>query len=260
MSGLPRSGSSLLSALFNQNPRFYCGPSSPVCSTIQTLEEHFQADELYNACPKKNYIEGVMSSTLPSYYSDIDKPVIIDKNRSWTRRLGHLQKYFNIENPKVVCTVRNLSEILASFITLIHQSQNVSFIDKALQRIKVPVSDFSRCQWIASDGPLGRSYTNLQIAIQEGYRENLLFVEYNDLTSNPEETMKKIYNFLGEEYYQHDFNNVQKVVQEDDGKMYGLPTMHDVRSKVKPISKDPKDILPQKVIEDVANLEFWRSL
>ena len=92
MSGLPRSGSSLLSALFNQNPRFYCGPSSPICSVILGIEDHLKTDELYTAWPKENFKDGIISSVLPSYYSDIDKPIVIDKNRSWTRRIGYLSK------------------------------------------------------------------------------------------------------------------------------------------------------------------------
>ena len=38
ISGLPRSGSTLLSSILNQNPRFYSGPSSPVVSTMLTLK------------------------------------------------------------------------------------------------------------------------------------------------------------------------------------------------------------------------------
>lgn len=259
MSGLPRSGSSLLSALFNQNPRFYCGPSSPICSVILGIEDHLKTDELYAAWPKENFKDGIISSVLPSYYSDIDKPIVIDKNRSWTRRIGYLSKYFNIENPKIICTVRNLTEILTSFIDMIHRSNSVSFVDKSLSRLKVPIDDFARCQWIASDGPLGRSYTNLKIAFQEGYRDNLYFVEYSDLVSNPKKTMQEIYNFIEEEYYEHNFDHVEKIVHEDDGTIYGLPDMHDVRPSVKSISKNPNDVLPEKVIQDVSNLEFWRS-
>lgn len=260
MSGLPRSGSSLLSALLNQNPRFYCGPSSPICSTILSIENHLKQDELYNACPKENFEHGLIAATLPSYYSDIDKPVIIDKNRSWNRRLEYLPKYFGIEQPKVICTVRNVDAILTSFIEMIHRSDRVSFVDKALQRVKVSISDFSRCQWIASDGPLGRSFTSLEIAIKQGYRDYLHFVEYDDLVANPKETMKGIYDFLGEDHFNHDFDNVEKVVQEDDGTVYGLPDMHDVRSKVKSVSKNPADVLPEKVLKDVQGLEFWKGL
>lgn len=262
MSGLPRTGSSLLSALLNQNPRFYCGPSTPIASTMQTLEDHFGKDELYKASPVPYYKDATIGALLPNYYNGIDKPVIIDKNRSWLRRIDKIQYYFGIENPKIICTVRDLSEILASFIEMIHRnnSTGTNFVDKELSKVKAPINDFSRCQLIASDGPLGRSYSGLQIAIDMGFRPNIHFVEYNDLMSDPRNTMIKIYEFLGEEYFEHDFNNVQKTVQEDDGAIYGLPDMHDVRPSIKSISKNPSEVIPQKVIDDVKGLEFWRTL
>jgi len=41
MAGLPRSGSTLLSSILNQNPRFYSGPSSPVLGAMYAVEENF---------------------------------------------------------------------------------------------------------------------------------------------------------------------------------------------------------------------------
>ena len=41
MAGLPRSGSTLLSSILNQNPRFYSGPSSPVLGAMYALEANF---------------------------------------------------------------------------------------------------------------------------------------------------------------------------------------------------------------------------
>lgn len=261
MSGLPRSGSSLLSAILNQNDRFYCGPSSPVVTTMVNLEDHLKKDELFNAYPKDCFKNSTIGSLLENYYQDVDKPVIIDKNRSWNRRLGKITEYYGIETPKVICTVRDLPEILASFITMIHRNKSTgtNFIDKELTKLNVPINDFTRCQLLAGDGPLGRSYTSLQIAFDEGFKNNLHFVEYNDLVNTPNETMKSIYDFLGEEYYQHDFTNLVNVHREDDGTIYGLPDMHDVRTELKSIAKNPKDVLPAKVIEDVSGLEFWRK-
>ena len=52
MAGLPRSGSTLLSSILNQNPRFYSGPSSPVVATMIALENQFSNDELFLGYPK----------------------------------------------------------------------------------------------------------------------------------------------------------------------------------------------------------------
>ena len=259
MSGLPRSGSSLLSAIFNQNSKFYCGPSSPSMSLMLSLEKDFNTNELYHAYPKEEFKKNLIASALYQYYDDVDKPIIVDKNRSWTHRLEYIEKYFDVENPKVICTVRDLDEILTSFITMIHRSKRISFIDKALMEHKVPINDFHRCQYIAADGPLGRAYTGLQTAFKNGFGKNIHLVEYNDLVNNPKTTMDKIYEFLGEETYEHNFTNLKNVHQENDEKVYGLPDMHDVRKEISSISKDPKDVLPQKVLDDVKDLEFWKD-
>ena len=107
MAGLPRSGSTLLSSLLNQNPRFYSGPSSPVVPTMLTLENSFHNDELFLGYPKVEVAKNIIASILPQYYSDIDKPVIFDKNRSWVNRMNYISGYFDIV-PKVICPVVNL--------------------------------------------------------------------------------------------------------------------------------------------------------
>ena len=52
MAGLPRSGSTLLSALLNQNPDIHSEPSSPLCGMMFNLERSILASEQYAAYPK----------------------------------------------------------------------------------------------------------------------------------------------------------------------------------------------------------------
>lgn len=261
LSGLPRSGSSLLSAILNQNPDFYCGPSSPVVGSMISIEQSLESSDLYRAYPKPKFIKGMMKHALEEYYADVDKPVIFDKNRSWTHRVEYIEKYFGIKDAKIICTVRNLEEILASFISLIHKSDSkkFNFIDNNLSNMGAPINDFTRCQHIASDGPMGRAYTGLKTAFENGFAKNLLIVEYNDIVSNPKDTMQKIYEFIGQKQFIHDFNNIYNKQREDDGKVYGLPEMHKVRAKLQKTAKKPSGILPEQVIKDVSGLEFWRQ-
>ena len=79
MAGLPRSGSTLLSSILNQNPRVYSGPSSPVLSTIHVIEDHHINNELYHGFPKPYEVTNIIQSVTPQFYGDIEKPVIIDK-------------------------------------------------------------------------------------------------------------------------------------------------------------------------------------
>lgn len=265
MSGLPRSGSTLLSAILNQNPRIHSGPSSPVVPTMLMLENNLVNDELFRAYPKPAQAAKLIASVLEIYYSDIDRPVIIDKNRSWVNRLHYIPGYFGIE-PRVICPVRDINEILASFIAMQRRSPispegRINFIDDMLVKSNMLLTDENRCEMLSSpNGILGQSYHGIRQALMEGRQKNLHFVEYRDLLSDPNTVMRGIYEFLGEEYYQHDFSNIINQYRENDGEVYGASDMHEVRSTLERRDIDFAEILPQSILEKCLNTAFWREI
>lgn len=265
MAGLPRSGSSLLSAILNQNPRFYSGPSSPVVPTMLALENSLANDELFMAYPKPDIARMIIANVLPQFYSDVEQPVIFDKNRSWVNRMHYIQGYFGIE-PKVLIPVRNVDEILTSFITMCRRNPyngqgKINFIDEQLIKFNAPLTDDARCELLASpNGILGQSFHGIRQAIMEGRQRQLHFIEYDDLTNNPEETMRKIYEFLDEPYFKHDFSNLVNVHQERDAEVYGLADMHKVRKELGKVSADPREVLSEETLARCEGSEFWRDL
>ena len=265
MAGLPRAGSTILSAILNQNPRFYSGPSSPVTGLMLTLEQSLSSDELFLAYPKVEQGKDMIANVIKHYYSDVEKPVIFDKNRSWVNRLHYIPGYFGIE-AKVLCPVRNIDEILTSFISMHRRNPyqvngRINFMDDMLVKSNIPLTDDNRCQFLAGpNGILGQSYNGIKQCLMEGRQKQLHFVEYDELMTKPEETMRKVYEFLGEEYYNHDFSNLINFHQENDASVYGLSDMHDVRKELGKTSADPRDILSPYILENCKGAEFWREL
>ena len=265
IAGLPRSGSTLLSSILNQNPKFYSGPSSPVVSTMVSLENHLSNDELYLNYPKPLQAKEIISSVLSQFYSDRSEPVIFDKNRSWTLRLEYIQGYFDI-TPKVICPVRDIKEILASFISLLnknpyHVNGKINFIDEMLIKNNIPLTDDNRCELLASPhGILGESVQSIKTALMKGFDESIHFVEYNDLVNNPQETMEKIYSFLGENYFEHTFDNIENINPENDAQIYGIADLHQVRPKLELTSKKPEEVLSEEILEKCKDVEFWRYI
>jgi sulfotransferase len=263
MAGLPRSGSTLLSSILNQNPRFYSGPSSPVVPTMIAIENSLANDELFLGYPKPQQAKEIIASVLSQFYSDRPEPVIFDKNRSWTVRMEYIPGYFDIQ-PKVICPVRDTAEILTSFISMIRRNPyqvdgRINFIDEMLIKNNIPLTDNNRCELLASPaGILGQSVEGLRKALMEGYDGAIHFVEYKDLVTNPQETMQKIYEFLGEEFFEHTFDNLKNENRENDGMVYGFADMHEVRPVVKSTAPSPEKILSEEILEKCKNTEFWR--
>lgn len=264
MSGLPRSGSTLLSALLNQNPKFYSGPSSPVVPTMIALEQSLSNDELYLAYPKQPQAAKIIASVLENWYSDVDKPVVFDKNRSWVNRLHYIPGYFGVE-PKVLYPVRNIDEILTSFISMYRRNPytgqgRIPFLDEMLIKSNIPLSDDARCEALCSpSGIIGASYNGLKQVFAEGKEKSIHIIEYDDLINEPEETMKKIYDFLGQEYYAHDFSKIENIHRERDAEVYGFADMHEVREKLEKVSLKPEDVLSENIISKCKGSEFWRN-
>ena len=265
MAGLPRSGSTVLSAILNQNPRFYSGPSSPVLSTMYTVENHLANNELFTGYPKPEQAKNIVSSIIDQFYDDVEKPVVIDKNRAWTARVPYIQGYIG-QQAKIICPVRDIDEILTSMIMMIRRNpykegqERINFIDEQLVKLNIPLSDDNRCEYIASpQGILGQSLDAIQEGFKQGFSDRIHFVEYKDLVNNPGETLKSLYEFLDEEYYEHTFDDLENQNQEQDLKTYGLADMHQVHSKLESTAPDPSEILSKNILNKCKGMDFWRQ-
>ena len=267
MAGLPRSGSTLLSSILNQNPRFYSGPSSPVLGAMFAVEQNFMGNELYHGYPKPDQVREIIGSIPHHFYSDVQKPVVFAKNRAWTARVPYIEGYIG-QQAKILVPVRRIDEILTSILTMIHRNPfqegqpRINFVDEQLIKTDIPINDLNRCMYLLNDG--GIVYESLN-AIMMGFQQNVSdkmhFVDYNDLVDNPEKIMEDIYDFLGEEFYDHDFGSISNIHREDDLITYGLSDMHQVRSEVKKTSSPPASILPEEILDlyekNKRRLEFW---
>ena len=267
MAGLPRAGSTLLSTLLNQNPRIYSGPSSPILGAMYTAHENFIGNELYTGYPKPDAANKIVGSIIDNWYYDIEKPVVIDKNRAWCARVPFIEGYIKQE-AKIIVPVRRIDEILASILTMIKRNPfkdgqpRINFVDEYLVKNNIPINDETRCQHLLNpDGIIWEALNATKLGVDEGHSDKFLFVDYNDLVKDPQKELNEIYEFLGEDPFEHTFENLSNEHREDDITTYGLSDMHEVHSELKKVSTDPSEILPDSMIElynsNKSNLEFW---
>ena len=259
MSGLPRSGSTLLTALLNQNQEIHASTNSPLLDTIHYTEEYLlYQSEQYKAHPKPECAHKVLSSISENYYFNTSQNIIIDKSRGWVNQIGHIQDYITKE-PKIICPVRSIPDIISSFLNLVYHSKTTSFIDEALIKNNIEINNDNRVDHLMSpQGIIGQSYHALSEALCKGNHKYLLLVEYDDLVSQSQKELNRIYDFLELPRFTHTFENVKPKFDEND-EVYKLEHMHTVRNKVEKIHRDNTKFLSEYVMNKYKNMEFWKK-
>jgi len=252
ISGLPRSGSTLLAGILRQNPRFHAAMSSPVAGLINgALEQMGAGGEFYTFFDEQKR-KTICKALFQAYYEAIEQPVIFDTNRHWTARLHQLVELF--DDFKVICCVRNPAWIMDSFEVIYRKNPfDYSRMFNAGSRQTV----YSRCETlINAGGPVGSAWTALKEAYYGEYSDRLLLVDYDILTQHPAKTMELIYQFIEEPAFTHDFNAVEYEHSEFDEKI-GVKGLHSVRKQVE--FKPRRSILPPDLFAKYQDMDFWQD-
>jgi len=88
LSGLPRSGSTLLSAILSQNPKIHAEGNSAVCQLMWDMKQSCSNNckEQLSANNRESNIKELIKSIPEIYYNNIDEneKIIVDKCRSWS--------------------------------------------------------------------------------------------------------------------------------------------------------------------------------
>ena len=268
IAGLPRSGSTLLANILAQNPRHYVTPTSGIVDMLVQVRNGWDANDAFRAMDRhlSEQVKGdVLRAMLQAYFAHTDKPVCFDKNRYWAEFLEMGAALTGgREQVKVLVTVRDVRDVLASFERLYRTTSAMGQLpQEAALALKFKTA-LGRVQVFIDDSqPVGRAYNAIRDAVTRGWKDRMHFIDYDDLTARPAETMAKVYRFLGEAPCQHDFNHVEQVTFEDDS-VYGFKDLHIIRQKVEPQPPQwPKafdDAVFQsptwKTVESVA--QFWK--
>jgi sulfotransferase len=254
---MPRSGSELLQVILHQNPRIYGSTTSPL------LEYQFAARGNYNLAEVKSQDPDLMQKAFIAmcgamangYYSELtDRPIVCDKNRGWSHYYEWVDQWYPM--PKMICMVRDLRSIIGSMERKYRDNRHRPEgpdNPAALQNMTV---EQRAAHWLNS-APVGLALARTLDCFQRGVAKHMLWVRYEDLCADPEAAMRRIYEYVGEPYFEHDFNNLSKEVEEDDSH-FGVFGQHTVRPRVEATRQgDWMDMLPNAVAVNVRATAPW---
>jgi len=234
MSGLPRTGSTLLASILSQNPNIHAEGLSAVCNTMWNIYASNynininQWNKDLVCCNRMHSIENILKETINLYYFDVNKKNIVDKCRTWTLPLNlNLIKKYITDNPKIIVLLRPMNEIVSSFANIhkINKWEDDEIFDK-----------------ITEDSPDVQGV----ISAKKNNNGEFLFVTYNDIVYNTDDTLEKIYSFCNWQPYKHKLNNLKRPFHQNDV-VYNMIGLHEIRKKIE--KQTNNIVLPRDVIK-----------
>ena len=261
LGGIPRSGNTLLSALLNQNPDIYSSPISPLVQNIWKLHSNFDYEA--NITSKENQKRHHQSIVkyANTFYSDIKEPIIFDREKEWgTPHNLFLIKEYITDQPKIIMTVRNIIDVLASMININKNSYLAGMKHNDWHYSYYLSENDSIAEYLMSTGSLiDKSLLAVSSSLQKENNGIFHLVEYDDLISDPQKELNKIYSFIGIKSFDHNFMNILKREVDNDLAVNLSPITHKVNKTIIKSKTNGKKMFSQYIIDKYSNLEFWKN-
>lgn len=257
-SSLPRSGSTLLQNLLAGNENNYCSPTSDLIELIvQTRNSYmnfdgFKSQGMYIVKPR---IKRLMRGMIEGFYQEEFSAgkTVFDKSRGWMAYIELMEEI--LERPiKIICCVRDVRDIVASFEKLYKNNQ--------LTKTDAVGDAYFDCQTV--DGRVehlldmrsvvGLSLNRLRDVFDRKMDDRLIIIPYTELVKDPVSAIMQISTTCGSEPFICNPNKVEQKTKEDD--TVHQMELHTIRPQVnfEGTSKF-EDILPDR-ISDMINERY----
>lgn len=264
LGGMYRSGGTLLSALLNQHPKIYSSPLSPMAEYLWSCHQANKRSEDVMRNPDKERFTNMMNNMIQSYYSDVSKPIVFDRQKMWTTSPNfEVIRTYITKTPKVVYTYRSLLEILASLELMFKDVAR--FNNDIVSNEFTPVyylseSDY-RCEFfMESSGYIQRTLSALHTLTQLSNLPYVHFVSYDDLVKNTQKTLDSIYDFIKVERYSNDLFSIEKVEKDEVEPLEGPQRLHDISPTIVRSSTKPEDVLSKYIVNKYSSVsDYWNE-
>jgi len=247
----PRSGNTLFASIMNQNPEIAATANSITLEIMKDLHLLKKTDVFQNF-PDHRSLDNVLDSVYDTFYKDWPQKVIIDRGPVTTPSNFQLvQKHF--KRPfKCIILLRNLMDVLASYMQWYTKNP-----DAFPNRYNLNTDEEKLSMLMNKNGAVAKELD----AIQNSYNYPGMchYIKYDDMVTNPEQEFEKIYQFIGEPYFKHNFENPSDVKVNGltyDDKIMGS-NMHKLfAGKVRKVYNPYIEKIPERIKEKYGHIKF----
>jgi sulfotransferase len=228
--------------------------SSPIAGLFEGMIAQVSAGTELASTVTNEQRARLLRGLFESYYADFPQEVIFDTNRAWTAKLPALMEVF--PEARVICLVRDVAWIMDSMERQFRNNpfEHTRLFNSPGERATV----YTRTEAMAGANRLvGYPWHALREACYSDFADRIVIVEYELVANRPAEVFRLLYEFLGEEPFEHDFSAVEYDAPDFDAQL-GLEGLHRVHPEVKP--RPRQTVLPPDLFEKYSKLAFWRDL
>jgi len=257
VSGLPRSGSTLLCQLLRHHPDIYSpGHSSPLAPLLEKVREFLsespfllsQLDIEFDLTYQRllNVAQGIING----WFAETDSLFVVDKNRYWVSMIETLH-LIDPDFMMLVC-LRDLTEVYGSVEAQHHKTLLLNFPDRTSVN-----HYYGRLEFLfKDDGVIGAplyGIQNLQYVDNEDIKNRVCYIEFNALVQQPQAVMNTIYDWLNMPRFAFDPQQLQVKPHESDS-YYRFKYPHATRTSIQP---PPPHVIPEQLKQEIYKRFSW---
>lgn len=256
VTGLPRSGSTLLCQMLAMHPEIDCeGVSSPLCNTLLHIrrmisDDQFMLSQLdHHFDQAYAHLHGGMAGFLRGWYNDCDKPVAVDKNRAWLHCIETLMDI--APEAKLIVCLRELGQVYGSIEAQHQKTILIDFIDHFADFDRFGRADMLFAKEKVVGAPLISIHAVLDLP--EDVRNRLFFMRFEDLITQPVAVMSRIYAWLGVSPHEIDPAQLETGIEESNSH-YRMKFLHSQHTSI--VSPSRHDI-PPRIQAQIESAYAW---
>jgi len=231
LAGLPRSGSTMLGAILSQDTKLAIHENCNLLGVLNTVRD-FYTDRTKNKTSSSPDTVKVLKAIVSAYVEEGKTNIF--KDRRWPLHLDYVDRLGN--DYKVICTVRNPLECLASFDRLMLKTpEYFTQVEGFTTKDSAFTSKAKYDSLMHVRGSIGSAYAAIyEAAIVQKRTERMLFVDYNKLCNSPMEQIERIYSFLEIPLtIKHDLERLSNAVTPDDTVRRMTDNLHVIEPKLR---------------------------
>ena len=251
--GLPRSGSTLLCNILAQNPAFSVEHTNMLPGIIQTMIQMWSQNPDIRGGLNRDLegttdrIDRCAKAICEAWHNEPEK-VVFNKSRGWAHNLLALRRIY--PNSKVLVTIRDPREVFASFE---RQHQKNPLFDLAGNSFQKMLA--TRAQnMFSAQGMIGSTLLGVQDILDR--KQDVYFIKYEDFVRHPAQMMERIYCYLDQPAFEHDFENVVNTATDPDY-LYLNKYPHDGSGKVEPRPPSWPKVMDEPIAQSIVRGYLW---